>query len=306
MVDDTKPSLKCCSRCGSEKEVDKFIKKRNICKICSNERRQEIYHAPVLVAEKKCTSCNLKKPSNMFLKNRSLCNACNNEKRRDKYNHDEELRQKLIQNATIFKQAKAEERRQKKEKEIGKDNKKCSKCSTIKPMSNFRYNRLKCKICERDDPLEKLKRSIRRRTWDALNSKKNKHTIEYLGCDSETYLQWILNYNADYTIENRDKWHIDHVIPISHFDLDNPDEQLIAFNWRNTMPLSARENLAKNNRIIVTQIEQHYNHLLEYNKEKNIELPQVFIDLFARYLVAGNPLEPSLPLTTGNICEELG
>ena len=26
----------------------------------------------------------------------------------------------------------------------------------------------------------------------------------------------------------------------------------------------------------------------------------------ARYLVAGNPLEPSLPLTDGNICEELG
>jgi hypothetical protein len=72
------------------------------------------------------------------------------------------------------------------------------------------------------------------------------------------------------------------------------------------MPLSAKENLAKNNRIIATQIEQHYNHLLEYNKEKNIELPQVFIDLFAKHLVAGNPLEPSLPLTNGNMCEELG
>ena len=307
MVDDTKPSLKCCSRCGSEKELDKFIKKRNICKICSNERRQEIYHAPVLVAEKECSSCNLKKPSNMFLKNRSLCNACNNEKRRDKYNQDEELRQKLIQNATIFKQAKAEERRQKKEKEIGKDNKKCSKCNTIKPMSNFRYNRLKCKICERDEPLEKLKRSVRSRIYIALKKIKKQHTIQYLGLTADEYLKWILKYNPSYTIENYGKgWHIDHVIPLSHFDLDNPDEQLIAFNWRNTMPLSAKENLAKNNRIIVNQIEQHYTHLLEYNKEKNIELPQVFIDLFVKHLVAGIPLEPSLPLTNGNMCEELG
>jgi hypothetical protein len=35
-------------------------------------------------------------------------------------------------------------------------------------------------------------------------------------------------------------------------------------------------------------------------------MPQEFIDLFAKYLVAGNPLEPLLPLTDGNIREELG
>ena len=35
-------------------------------------------------------------------------------------------------------------------------------------------------------------------------------------------------------------------------------------------------------------------------------MPEKFIDLFAKYLVAGTPLEPSLPLTLGNIGEELG
>ena len=35
-------------------------------------------------------------------------------------------------------------------------------------------------------------------------------------------------------------------------------------------------------------------------------MPQKFIDLFAKHLDAGSPLEPSLPLTTGNVCEELG
>jgi len=305
MVADTKPVVKTCSRCDLEKEVVKFIVNRNICKACNNARRKEQYHAP-LPAEKKCTSCEETKPSDSFLKNRSFCNDCNNEKRRNKYNDDETIRQKLIQNATLFKQKRAEERRKKKEEEIGKDNKKCSKCNTIKPMSNFRHNRLKCKICERDEPLDKLKRSIRRRIWDAFDCKKEKHTIEYLGCDSKTYLQWILKYNREYTIENRGIWHIDHVIPLSHFNLENPDEQLIAFNWRNTMPLSAKENLAKNNRIQITQIEHHYHHLIDYHKEHHIELPQVFIELFTKHLVAGNPLEPSLPLTYGNICEELG
>ena len=288
---DTKPDTKTCSKCDLVKEADKFIKKRNICKTCSNARKKELYYAPV-PEEKKCSSCDETKPSNMFLRNRSICKDCNNEKRREKYENDEELRQKLIQTATIFKQAKAEERRKQKEQEIGIGNKKCSKCNTIKPNENFRHNRLKCKICERDEPLEKLKRSIRRRIWDAFDSKKEKHSIEYLGCNSTAYLQWILKYNPDYTIENRGIWHIDHVIPLSHFNLKNPDEQLIAFNWRNTMPLDAKENLAKNNRILVSQIEQHYNHLLDYHKENNIELPQVFIELFAKHLVAGTPLEP--------------
>jgi hypothetical protein len=88
--------------------------------------------------------------------------------------------------------------------------------------------------------------------------------------------------------------------------LENIEEQMIAFNWRNTMPLAAKENLSKNNKIITSQIEQHLEKLKEYHLENNLDLPQVFINLFAKYLVAGNPLEPSLPLTNGNICEELG
>jgi hypothetical protein len=54
------------------------------------------------------------------------------------------------------------------------------------------------------------------------------------------------------------------------------------------MPLSAKENLSKNNKILLPQIEQHYKYLLEYHKEKNIEMPQNIINLFARHLVAGS------------------
>ena len=46
------------------------------------------------------------------------------------------------------------------------------------------------------------------------------------------------------------------------------------------MPLSAKENLSKNNKIIKTLIEQHYKHLIDYHTQNNIEMPQKFIDLF--------------------------
>jgi hypothetical protein len=111
---------------------------------------------------------------------------------------------------------------------------------------------------------------------------KNKNTIEYLDCSIPNYIKWLLNNESRYTLENRgSEWHIDHVIPLSHFDLTDEEQQLIAFNWRNTMPLSCVENLKKNNKIIQTQIEQHYEKLIDYHKENNIILPQEFIDLFA-------------------------
>jgi hypothetical protein len=47
------------------------------------------------------------------------------------------------------------------------------------------------------------------------------------------------------------------------------------------MPLSVKENLSKNNKIIKSQVEQHYKKLVEYHIENKLDLPQVFIDLFA-------------------------
>ena len=39
--------------------------------------------------------------------------------------------------------------------------------------------------------------------------------------------------------------HIDHVKPISSFDVSKEEELLEAFNWRNTQPLSKEDNLKK-------------------------------------------------------------
>jgi uncharacterized protein (DUF983 family) len=312
MVGDTNTIMatqKSCSRCGETKDVDKFIKKRNICKTCDNARKINKYKTIVIdnSINQQCTDCNESKPMGDFIRTRTICKACNNKNRRNRYQTDEEHRLKTISAASEFKHAKVLERREIKLQTIGENNKKCSCCSEIKSKDNFRHNRLKCKTCERDAPLDKFKRNVRSRIYIALKTCKEYHTIKYLGCSSAEYLKWILHNDKNYTLENQGKlWHIDHVIPLSSFDLSDKQQQLLAFNWRNTMPLAARDNLSKNNKIITTQIEQHFNHLVKYHQEKNIEMPQEIIDLFAKYLVAGIPLEPSLPLLTGNSCEELG
>ena len=64
-------------------------------------------------------------------------------------------------------------------------------------------------------------------------------------------MNWLSDNSSEFTIDNHgDTWHIDHVIPLCLFNLENEDEQLLAFNWRNTMPLSCDENLKKGNKIM--------------------------------------------------------
>ena len=317
-VTDTKPKVsKTCSKCCQVKKEDEFIKNRNICKVCRNKRSKELYNKVVPELPETlvmCNSCNQEKQPTSFVKQTKICNPIitiyapvNITATSIIFSKSCTKDMNNIPYKTKSKHQKVIERQQLKEETVGKDNKKCGYCNEIKHTTKFRHNRLKCRTCERDEPLDKFKRSIRSRIYLSLT--KDKKTIEYLGCTSDEYLKWILTNNSGFTLANRgSEWHIDHVIPLSKFNLlDDKEDQLLAFNWRNTMPLAAKENLSKNNKILQPQLEQHYKNLLEYHKQNNIEMPQKYIDLFARHLVAGSSLEPSLPLTdNGNICEELG
>lgn len=302
---------KTCSRCGNTKETELFIKNRNICRECNNSRRRELIKIKIenmsVETESTCNKCGIKKTLNLFRKGTNLCKDCNNNTRREKYKNDPEHRQKKREEGINYKKKKALERRMKKEAEIGIGNKKCNYCDEIKSEERFRHNRLKCKDCERDDPTEKFKRNIRTRIYLSLKCNKNKKTIEYLGCHYNDYVKWISYNSHNYTLENHGiLWHMDHVIPLSKFDLDDEEEQKIAFNWRNTTAVSVKENLSKNNKILIPQLHEHLEKLKKYHNENELDLPQVYIDLFAKYLDAGTPLEPLLPLSSRNVTEDLG
>lgn len=313
----TNKMSKVCSKCSETKPVEEFISKdRCICKPCMNaysrEKRKNRVIDPTIM--KLCIHCDTEKSLAVFIYRTGKCKDCNNIARREKFQESEELREKIRADGRDYKRRKTEARQKaraeeqaKLKAEIGESNTICKYCKKVVDKTRFRHNRLKCKDCERDDPDEKFRRTIRSRIWGCLE-RKTKHTIEYLGCSYDEYDNWIANYSDEFTMENRGTvWHIDHVIPLARFDLDDPEQQLIAFNWRNTAPLLARENLAKNKKIIPTQIEQHLTKLAEYHTKYNIEFPSVFAELFCNTTkLRETTLEPSLPLHSGNSVEELG
>lgn len=76
-------------------------------------------------------------------------------------------------------------------------------------------------------------------------------TAEQLGTTIQAFRNWIaLQFKPGMSWDNHayDTWHIDHIRPCESFDLNNPDHQMICFNWRNHQPLEAAANLSKNDK----------------------------------------------------------
>lgn len=254
-----------------------------------------------------CEVCNVEMPASEFQK-RPSCKKCLYESRKERYNAtrrskymaDEAYRAKFSQKYfDIIKKKRGEKReerlrlKQEHQVSIGLENKECRCCNTVKPKTRFRNHRYMCKDCDNAKPNDKLWRSIRARIKQALRTKnyiKNITTLEYLGCSTADYVQYLMSIDPKFTMENRGKeWHIDHVIPLSKFDLSSEDERRIAFNWRNTMPLTIYENLTKGNKISQPQLVRHIQKLNEYHQEHRLEFPEIFKNINAKYLVAGTP-----------------
>ena len=90
-----------------------------------------------------------------------------------------------------------------------------------------------------------------------LGESKAGHTEELLGCSIEYLRQYLEDqFKDDMSWDNygRYGWHIDHIIPLSYFDLSDPEQQKRAWHYTNLQPLWARENIVKSNKIVEVQL----------------------------------------------------
>lgn len=171
----------------------------------------------------KCSKCKVVKSYDEFSKNKSkktginsYCKDCmveyrlENKKRLDKY----------------F-------------KEYGQENReKISKRSINRYRTNIQHN---------------LAVSLRNRLYMALKrGDKTGSAVDDLGCsikEFKKYLESKFTDGMNWKNKGRGGWHLDHIIPLSSFDLTNRDEFLEACHYTNIQPLWEKDNLIKSNKI---------------------------------------------------------
>jgi hypothetical protein len=120
---------------------------------------------------------------------------------------------------------------------------------------NNRENGLK-RFVERysSDQQFNLAIKFRRRVYMAVRNQftiKAETTINLLGTTYSQFKEYIEGKFTDGMNWEKvlsGEIHLDHIKPVSLFNLSDPKEQMKAFNYKNMQPLWARDNLAKHNK----------------------------------------------------------
>ena len=81
------------------------------------------------------------------------------------------------------------------------------------------------------------------------NNQKVGSAVRDLGCSIEEFKKYIESkFECGMTWENYGKWHLDHITPLSWFNLENRNQFLVACHYTNYQPLWAEDNLSKSNK----------------------------------------------------------
>ncbi len=120
-------------------------------------------------------------------------------------------------------------------------------------------HRLREAARKKEDPNYRLGRQIRCRISAAIREQygsKAFKTLELIGCTVEELRahiekQWTAGMSWSNWTTNG--WHIDHLRPVTAFDLTDPAQQKLCFHWSNLGPKWWLDNIRKGNKITTRQ-----------------------------------------------------
>lgn len=100
----------------------------------------------------------------------------------------------------------------------------------------------------------KLSKLLRKRLNIAIkNNAKSGSAVKDLGCtlkDFKIYLESKFQPGMSWENWSFTGWHIDHIVPLSKFDLTDSDQLKKACHYTNLQPMWAKDNLIKSNKYV--------------------------------------------------------
>jgi len=149
-----------------------------------------------------------------------------------------------------------------------------SLCKECKGSQLCIHNKRKnnCCLCNFHLYLVNTQRKQINRCFKLSSITKNKHSIEYLGCNIDEFIKFFenkINYYNEFIatdiLMTFDNIHIDHIKPVSKFNLNNTDEFYDCCHYTNLQPLLPIENLKKSNKWNKKK-EKYWNDNIKGNK----------------------------------------
>lgn len=100
------------------------------------------------------------------------------------------------------------------------------------------------------DPQFRMAGLLRSRLNSAIKNKsKRGSAVDLLDCSiAALVFRFETRFADGMTWENQGEWHLDHIQPLSSFDLEDVDQLAVACHYSNLQPLWARDNLIKSNK----------------------------------------------------------
>jgi hypothetical protein len=104
-----------------------------------------------------------------------------------------------------------------------------------------------------EDPAFLIKKRTNCRVRKALrsvNAKKSHRTVDLIGCSYAFLKEHIeKQFKEEMSWGKINSFHLDHIRPLSSFDLTNTEQLKAAFHWTNLQPLTPEENMKKRDRL---------------------------------------------------------
>jgi hypothetical protein len=210
----------------------------NECVITGNmSNKNEYVLLKDTIARKKCLKCEVEKSLSEFYKDptmkagyRSSCKVCSCKYANGQYKNDREMKCRQS-------------------REWRRNNRSRARSNCQKWYQNHRREYIEYILHRRKtNPNEKLRHRLRTRLSDALRgNKKVGSAVSDLGCSIPEFKSYIESkFSCGMTWSNYgNEWHLDHIIPLSKFDLTERDQLLIACHYSNYQPLWKHDNLSK-------------------------------------------------------------
>jgi len=264
-------TTKICGKCNIEKDISMFYKYkinsdglRTSCKECTKKTALENIQLLNLspITKKICGKCNIEKDVSLFHKDKNtkdgyryMCKDCIKEYR----NTPEEVEKRKVYHEKIkprweqwYNSPEVKDRR------------------TINVLA-YRPKRMETFLIKYHTDMEfKMKIILRGQLKRAVKGIETSY-YELLGCNYDFLMGWLqCRFEKEMNWDNYGSvWEIDHIIPLSQFNLSDENEKKICAHWTNLQPLTIYENRSKNNKIYHYQIFNNVINVCRFNSKYN-------------------------------------